>query len=143
MTTWRNELVAVSQGGVREKLAGLPDEDPSVFAGIALVGVWSATLAFVAAFGTVRRARCLATGRPVVPRVPFGRGKCVGVMAVPIAAALCAGHFWDTWTAVVMTVIIWAVVAVPVTVLALYWDREPSPASSPGKQLEAELGLSN
>uniref|UniRef100_A0AAU3HQH1 Integral membrane protein n=1 Tax=Streptomyces sp. NBC_01393 TaxID=2903851 RepID=A0AAU3HQH1_9ACTN len=140
VTTWRNDVVSVSQGGVRERLAGLPDEDPTVFTGAALVVVWSAVLAFIAAFGSARRARCLATGRPVVPRVPFGRAKPVGVVAVPLVAAFCAGHFWDTWTAVVMAVVLCALIAVPATILALRWDREPSPASPPGKEVTGPLG---
>ncbi|MFJ6835593.1 hypothetical protein [Streptomyces sp. NPDC091209] len=143
VTTWRNVLVAVSQDGVRETLPGLPDEDATVFVAVALMALWSAALAFVAAFGAGRRARRLATGRPALPRVSFGGGKGVGVIVVPAAAAFCAGHFWDAWTAVVMTVIVWAVVAVPVTVLALYWDREPSPASSSAGQPDAELERSN
>ncbi|MET9407479.1 hypothetical protein ABZX90_17205 [Streptomyces sp. NPDC002935] len=143
VTTWRYVQVAVRYDGVRETLSRLPDENATVFTGFALAGLWSATLAFVAAFGGVRRARCLATGRPVVPPVPFSVAKCVGMVALPFAAALCAGRLWDTWTAVVMTVIIWALTAVPVTVLVLYWDRDPSSTAPPGKQLDAELSRSD
>ncbi|MGW3912718.1 hypothetical protein ACWEBX_14515 [Streptomyces sp. NPDC005070] len=135
VTTWRNDVVSVSQGGVRERLDGLPDEEPIAFTGAALVAVSSAALAFIAAFGSARRARSLATGRPVVPRVPLGWGTPVGVMAVPVVAAICAGHFWDTWTAVVMAVVIWALIGVPATILVLRWDREPSEASPPGKEV--------
>ncbi|MGW1535698.1 hypothetical protein [Streptomyces aureus] len=131
VTTWRGDVVAVSQDGVREQLPGLPDEAPTVFTGAALAGVWSAALAFVAAFGSARRARCLATGRPVVPRVPFNGVKFVAVVAVPLFAAFCGGHFWDLWTAVVMTVVIWGLIAVPATILALRWDREPSSTPPP------------
>ncbi|MFE1290643.1 hypothetical protein [Streptomyces sp. NPDC058751] len=134
VTTWRSDVVSVSRGGVRERLAGLPDEDPTVLTGVALIGVWSAALAFIAAFGGARRARGLAAGRPVVPRVPFGRAKSVAVVAVPMVVAFCAGHFWDTWTAVVVAVAVWALIAVPATIVALRWDREPSPTSPPGGQ---------
>ncbi|MEY2242691.1 hypothetical protein AB8A21_07030 [Streptomyces sp. BF23-18] len=140
VTTWRNDVVSVSRGGVRERLAGLPDEDPAVFTAAALAVAWSAVLAFVAAFGAARRARCLATGRPVVARVPFRRATPVGVIAVPLVAGLSAGHFWDTWTAVVMTVVLCALIAVPATILALRWDREPSPASLPGQEVTAPVG---
>ncbi|MEU9135144.1 hypothetical protein AB0D33_04080 [Streptomyces sp. NPDC048404] len=143
VTTWRNDVVSVSRGGVRERLAGLPDEDPAVFTAAALAVVWSAVLAFIAAFGAARRARCLATGRPVVPRVPFRRATPVGVIAVPLAAGLSAGHFWDTWTAVVMTVVLWALIAVPATILALRWDREQSSADLPGQEVTAPLGAPN
>ncbi|MET8096648.1 hypothetical protein ABZV29_09245 [Streptomyces sp. NPDC005236] len=142
VTTWRNDVVAVSQGGVSERLSGLPDEAPALFTGAALVGVWSAVLAFIAAFGSARRARCLATGRPVVPRVPMG-AKPVAVVAVPLIAAFTAGHFWDTWTAVVMAVVIGAFAAVPVTILALRWDREPSSTPSPDHRVDAPLTVSD
>ncbi|MFI0961051.1 hypothetical protein ACH4S8_06535 [Streptomyces sp. NPDC021080] len=141
VTTWRNDVVAVSRGRVRERLAGLPDEDPTVFTGAALAVVWSAALTFIGAFGGARRARCLATGRPVVPRVPIG-AKSVAVIVVPFVAAFCAGHFWDTWTAVVMAVVIWALIAVPVTILALRWDREPSSTPPPGEQADARITVS-
>ncbi|MEU6273184.1 hypothetical protein ABZ871_12375 [Streptomyces populi] len=125
VTTWRDDVVAVSQDGVRERLSGLPDEDPIMFIGAALVCVWSAALAFIAAFGGARRARRLATGRPVVPRIEIG-AKSVPVVVVPFAVAFCAGRLWDTWTAVVTTVVVWALIATPATILALRWDREPS-----------------
>lgn len=64
----------------------------------------------------------------------------MGVIAVPLVAGFSAGHFWDTWTAVVMAVVLWALIAVPATVLALRWDREPSPASPPGKEATGPLG---
>jgi hypothetical protein len=131
VTTWRDDVVAVSQDGVRERLSGLPDETPTVLTGAALIVAWSAALAVVAAFGSARRARCLATGRPVVPRVPFNGVKFVAVVAVPLFAAFCGGHFWDLWTAVVMTVVIWGLIAVPATILALRWDREPSSTPAP------------
>ncbi|WP_406367390.1 hypothetical protein [Streptomyces sp. NBC_00645] len=143
VTAWRNVQVSVSHDGVRETLPGLPDEDATVFVGIALACVWSAALAFIAAFGGVRRAHRAATGRPVVPRVPFGVAKGVGVVVPPFVVALCAGRIWDTWTAVVMTVIVSALIAVPVTILALYWDREPSPAPLPDREPEAELSRSD
>ncbi|MGW1965475.1 hypothetical protein ACWCPD_35120 [Streptomyces sp. NPDC001935] len=143
VTTWRNDVVSVSRGGVRERLAGLPDDGPITFVGAALVVVGSAALAFVAAFGSARRARRLATGRPVVPRVPFAKATPVGVVALPFVAAICAGHFWDTWTAVVMTVVIWALIAVPATILVLRWDREPSAAPTPGKEVTAPLDAPN
>jgi len=40
----------------------------------------------------------------------------VAVVAVPLFAAFCGGHFWDLWTAVVMTVVIWGLIAVPATI---------------------------
>ncbi|MFF2364283.1 hypothetical protein ACFVU0_16445 [Streptomyces sp. NPDC058122] len=143
VTTWRNDVVSVSQGGVRERLEGLPDDGPITFIGAALVVVWSAALAFIAAFGSARRARSLATGRPVVPRVPFAKAAPLGVMAVPFVAAICAGHFWDTWTAVIMTVVIWALIAVPATILVLRWDREPSATPPPGKEVTVPTGAPN
>ncbi|MFF3448667.1 hypothetical protein ACFYXJ_16225 [Streptomyces sp. NPDC002667] len=139
VTTWRDDVVAVRQGEVSERLSGLPDEDPAAFTGAALILVWSAVLAFVAAFGSVRRARRLATGRPVIPRVPFGRATSVGVLIVPFVAAFCGGYFWDTWTAVVMTVVLCALTAVPATILVLRWDREPFSASPAGEQPEAPV----
>ncbi|MGW2785992.1 hypothetical protein ACWC3X_32885 [Streptomyces populi] len=142
VTTWRDDVVAVSQDGVRERLSGLPDETPTVLTGAALIVAWSAALAFVAAFGSARRARHIATGRPVVPRVPLGRAKPVGVVITPIVAAFTAGHFWDTWTAVAMTVVIWALIAVPATILALRWDREPSSASPSGRRSDTPLDAS-
>lgn len=139
VTAWRNVRVSVSHDGVHETLPGLPDEDATVFVGFALAGDWLAALAFVAAFGSVRRARRLVTGRPVVPPVPFGVAKCLGVVALPFVTALCAGRIWDAWTAVVMTVVISALTAVPVTILALHWDREPSPTPLPDRQPDPEL----
>ncbi|MFD5816993.1 hypothetical protein [Streptomyces sp. NPDC127038] len=131
VTTWRNDMIAVSRGEVRETLSGLPDEEPAVLTAVALAVVWSAALAFIGAFGAGRRARCLATGRPVIPRVPIG-AKPLAVIVVPFAMAFVAGHFWDAWTAVVMSVVLGALIAVPVTILALRWDREPSPTPPPG-----------
>ncbi|WP_406369044.1 hypothetical protein OG788_03560 [Streptomyces sp. NBC_00647] len=143
VTAWRNVQVSVSHDGVHETLPGLPDEDATVVVGFALVCAWSAALAFIAAFGAVRRAHRAARGRPVVPRVPFGVAKCVGVVVPPFVVALCAGRIWDTWTAVVMTVIVSALIAVPVTILALRWDREPSPAPLPDQRPGAELSRSD
>ncbi|PKT72867.1 hypothetical protein CW362_11245 [Streptomyces populi] len=142
VTTWRDDVVAVSQDGVRERLSGLPDEDPIMLTGAALVCVWSAVLAFIAAFGSARRARRLATGRPVVPRIRMG-AKSVPVVVVPLVAAFTAGHFWDTWTAVVMTVVVWALIAVPATILALRWDREPSSTPLPGERSDARLTVAD
>ncbi|MGW7608056.1 hypothetical protein ACWGKW_12425 [Streptomyces sp. NPDC054766] len=139
VTAWRNVEVSVRHDGVHETLPGLPDEDATGFVGIALACAWLAALAFIAAFGSVRRAHRAATGRPVVPRVPFGVAKCVGVVVPPFAVALCAGRIWDTWTAVVMAVIISALIAVPVTILALRWDREPTPAPLPDQQPDTAL----
>lgn len=130
VTTWRSVRVSVSHDGVSETLPGLPDE-ATMFVGLTLVGVWPAMLAFVAAFGSVRRARCLATGRPVVPRVPFGLAKGAGVVLVPLAVAYFALSVWDAWTAVGMTVAIWALIALPATYAALRWNRDGLPASPP------------
>ncbi|MEU9108367.1 hypothetical protein AB0D54_29360 [Streptomyces xanthophaeus] len=124
VTTWRDIRVSVSRGAVSETLPGPPDEDAAMTTGFTLVGVWLAALAFVAGFGSARRARRAAAGRPFAPRVSFGPAKAVGVVAVPLAAGFLAGRVWDGWAAVVMTVAIWALVAFPATVAALRWDRD-------------------
>ncbi len=130
VTTWRYVLVAVGHDGVSETLPGLPDENPTMFVGLSLAGVWLAVLAFIAAFGTARRARRTAAGRPFAARVPFGPFKCAAVVAAPLVVAFLAGSVWDAWTGVVMTVVIWALTAVPATILALRWDRD-GPSTSP------------
>ncbi|MCX4695390.1 hypothetical protein [Streptomyces sp. NBC_01408] len=130
VTTWRDVRVSVSHDGVSETLPGLPDE-ATMFAGLTLIGVWATMLAFIAVFGSARRARCLAAGRPVVPRVPFGMAKGLAVVVVPLTVAYFALSVWDAWTAVGMTVCIWALIALPATVAALRWDRDGSPASAP------------
>ncbi|MET8330437.1 hypothetical protein [Streptomyces sp. NPDC005181] len=142
VTTWRNVQVAVSHDGVRETLPGLPDEKATMLVGLTLAGVWLAVLAFIAAFGSARRARRFATGRSFAPRVPFGPAKCVGVVAVPLAAGFFSGRIWDAWTAVVMTVAIWALIALPATIAALHWnrDRTAPPATAP---LDAERSGAN
>lgn len=132
VTTWRNVQVAVSHDGISETLPGLPDEKATMLAGLTLAGVWAAILAFIAAFGSARRARRSATGRPFAPRVPFGPMKCVGVVAAPLAAAFFSGLVWDAWTAVVMTVALWALIALPATIAALRWDRDPPAVRRPG-----------
>ncbi|MEV8312003.1 hypothetical protein AB0P36_33005 [Streptomyces flavidovirens] len=138
VTTWRNVQVAVSHDGVSETLPGLPDEKAAMLAGLTLAGVWPAILAFIAAFGSARRARRSATGRSFTPRVPFGAAKCVGVVAAPLAAGFFAGRIWDAWTAVAMTVAIWALIALPATIAALRWDRDrPRTPPSATAQLEA------
>ncbi|MEU9455636.1 hypothetical protein [Streptomyces sp. NPDC048277] len=130
VTAWRDVQVAVGHDGATERLGGLPDERAAPVAGTALAAVWPAVLAFVAAFGTVRRARRAAVGRPFVPRVRFGLLKTLFVVALPIAAGIFAGSVWDAWTAVVMTAVLTTLVAVPATVLALRWDRDSSPATA-------------
>ncbi|WCD87743.1 hypothetical protein KPP03845_104143 [Streptomyces xanthophaeus] len=124
--TWRDVQVSVSRGEVTETLPGLPDEDAAMTAGFTLVGVWLAALAFVAGFGSARRARHAAAGRPFAPRVSFGPAKAVGVVAVPLVAGFAAGRIWDGWAAVAMTVVISSLVALPATVAALRWDRDGS-----------------
>lgn len=140
VTAWRNVQVAVSHDGISETLPGPPDEKATMLVGLTLAGVWLAILAFIAAFGSARRAQCFATGRPFAPRVPFGPAKCVGVVAAPLAAAYLANHIWDAWTAVVMTVAVWALIALPTTIAALLWHRDPPRASPPGAPLDAEHG---
>lgn len=124
VTTWRHVRIAVRHDGVSETLPGLPDEDPAMFVGLSLAGVWLAILAFIAAFGTARRARRAAAGRPFAPRVPFGPFKCMAVVAAPLLVAFFAGLVWDAWTGVAMTVVLWALLALPATILALRWDRD-------------------
>ncbi|WP_328891545.1 hypothetical protein [Streptomyces sp. NBC_00316] len=138
VTTWRNIQVAVSHDGVSETLPGLPDEQATMFVGLTLAGVWLAILAFIAALGSTRRARGLATGRPFPNSVRFSLAKCVGVVAAPLAAGFVAGGIWDGWTAVVMTVVIWALIALPATIAALLWNRDRSRTSSPVARLDAE-----
>ncbi|MFF1503844.1 hypothetical protein ACFVZR_29175 [Streptomyces sp. NPDC058316] len=138
--TWRNVRVAVTHDGISEILPGLPDEKATMLIGLMLAGVWSAVLAFVAAFGSARRARRFATGRPFAPRVPFGPAKCVGVVALPLVVAFVAGRIWDAWTAVVMTVVIWALAALPATIAALRWDSDRSRTSVPAAHIDAEHG---
>ncbi|MFE9399946.1 hypothetical protein [Streptomyces flavidovirens] len=144
VTTWRNVRVAASHDGVSETLPGLPDEKAAMLVGLTLAGVWLAILAFIAAFGSARRARRSATGRSFAPRVPFGAAKCVGVVAAPLAAGFLAGRIWDAWTAVGMTVAIWALIALPATIAALRWDRDRPRTSTPATaQLEAEHSRAN
>ncbi|MEW2487750.1 hypothetical protein [Streptomyces sp. NPDC048411] len=143
VTTWRNVQVAVSHDGVSETLPGLPDEKATMLVGLTLAGVWLAILGFIAAFGSARRARCLATGRPFPPPVRFSLAKCVGVVAASLAAGFVAGSIWDAWTAVVMTVAFWALIALPATIAALLWDRDQSRTSLAAAQLGAEHGRAN
>ncbi|GGW65496.1 hypothetical protein GCM10010381_58200 [Streptomyces xantholiticus] len=132
VTAWRNVQVAVSHDGISETLPGLPDQKATMLVGLTLAGVWLASLAFIAAFGSARRPQCFATDRRCAPRVRFGPAKCVGVVAAPLAAAYLASHIWDAWTAVVMTVAIWALIALPVTIAALLWHRgQPLTARRP------------
>ncbi|WP_030764344.1 MULTISPECIES: hypothetical protein [unclassified Streptomyces] len=123
VTTWRDNQVSVSQDGVAETLPGLPDE-ATMYVGLTLVVVWATALAFITAFGSARRARCHATGRSVTPRVGFGGAKALGMVIVPLAASFLSLTLWDAWTAAAMTVVIWALIAVPATYAALRWDRD-------------------
>lgn len=132
VTTWRDVQVSVSRDGIRETLPGLPDEKAAMSAGLALVGVWAAALALLAAFAAVRRARRSDTGGPYAPRVGFGLAKCAGVLVVPLAAGFLAGRIADAWTAVALTVFFSALVAVPATCAALRWDR-PRPSEEVGR----------
>ncbi|WP_406076308.1 hypothetical protein [Streptomyces virginiae] len=123
VTTWRGVQVSVRQDGVSETLPGLPDE-ATMYVGLTLVVVWTTALAFVAAFGGVRRAGRLTTGRPVTPRVGFGWGKALAVLIVPLVVSFLCMTLWDAWTAAAMTVAIWALIAFPATYAALRWDRD-------------------
>ncbi|MFE5521800.1 hypothetical protein ACFQ9Q_29385 [Streptomyces virginiae] len=123
VTTWRGVQVSVRQDGVSETLPGLPDE-ATMYVGLTLVVVWTTALAFVAAFGGVRRAGRLTTGRPVTPRVGFGWGKALAVLIVPLVVSFLCMTLWDAWTAAALTVAIWALIAFPATYAALRWDRD-------------------
>lgn len=123
VTTWRGVQVSVRQDGVAETLPGLPDE-ATMYVGLTLVVVWTTALAFITAFGSARRARCHATGRPVTPRVGFGWAKALSVFIVPLAVSFLSLTLWDAWTAAAMTVAIWALIAFPATYAALRWDRD-------------------
>ncbi|WP_030721865.1 hypothetical protein [Streptomyces sp. NRRL F-2580] len=123
VVTWRDVQVSVRQGGVSETLPGLPDE-ATMYVGITLVGVWMTGVAFIAAFGSGRRARCRATGRPVTPRGGFGMAKILCVVVVPLAVSFFCLTMWDAWVAAGMTVAIWALIAFPATFAALRWDRD-------------------
>ncbi|MFJ4963391.1 hypothetical protein ACIP6P_13240 [Streptomyces sp. NPDC088729] len=122
--TWRDVQVSVSRDGVSETLPALPDESATMFAGLALVGVWLSIVAFLASFGSARRARRIARGLSYPSRIPFGAAKLAGVVAAPLAVGYLAGRVWDGWTAVGMTVALWALVAVSATLGALRWHRE-------------------
>ncbi|MFE3599640.1 hypothetical protein [Streptomyces sp. NPDC059142] len=124
VTTWRNVQVSVRHDGVGETLPGLPDERATMFVGLTLAAVWTAALAFVAAFGSARRARRRAAGRPFWPRVPFGLGKTAAVVVLSLVVAYVAGGVWDAWTAVAAAVVLWILTAVPVTVAGLRWHRD-------------------
>ncbi|MFG2753638.1 hypothetical protein ACGFYJ_32795, partial [Streptomyces xanthophaeus] len=93
--TWRDIQVSVSRGEVTETLPGLPDEDAAMTTGFTLVGVWLAALAFVAGFGSARRARRAAAGRPVAPPVRFGPPQAGGGVAVPVVGGVAAGRVLD------------------------------------------------
>ncbi|MFD9570575.1 hypothetical protein ACFWBI_12070 [Streptomyces sp. NPDC059982] len=123
VTTWRGVQVSVARGGTVERLPGLPDEGAAMDTGVALVGVWSGGLALIAAFGAARRARRSAAGRTYVPRIRFGPAKGAGVLLVPLAAGFLARRLADGWVAVALTVVLWALLAVPATIAALCWDR--------------------
>ncbi|GAA2635771.1 MULTISPECIES: hypothetical protein [Streptomyces] len=123
VTTWRNVQVSVRQDGVTETLPGLPDE-ATMYVGLTLIAVWTTGLVFIAAFGSARRARCHATGRPVTPRVGFGLAKALPIVVVPLAVSFFSLTMWDAWTAAGMAVAIWALIAFPATFAALRWDRD-------------------
>ncbi|MFE9932601.1 hypothetical protein [Streptomyces sp. NPDC005533] len=123
VVTWRDVQVSVRHDGVSETLPGLPDE-ATMYVGITLVGVWLTGVAFIAAFGSVRRARRHAGGRPVAPRVGFGMAKIVCVVVVPLAVSFFCLTMWDAWVAAGMTVAVWALIAFPATFAALRWDRD-------------------
>ncbi|MEV7444034.1 hypothetical protein AB0O22_23400 [Streptomyces sp. NPDC091204] len=128
VVTWRDVQVSVRQDGVGETLPGLPDE-ATMYVGLTLVGVWLTGVAFIAAFGSVRRARCRAAGRPVTPRGGFGMAKILCVVVVPPAVSFFCLTVWDAWVAAGMTVAVWALIAFPATFAALRWDRDgPGPA---------------
>ncbi|MFD4864807.1 hypothetical protein [Streptomyces sp. NPDC058412] len=123
VVTWRDVQVSVRHDGVGETLPGLPDE-ATMYVGITLVGVWMTGVAFIAAFGSARRSRRHAAGRPVTPRVGFGMAKIVCVVVVPLVVSFFAMAMWDAWTAAGMTVAIWALIAFPATFAALRWERD-------------------
>ncbi|MEU9164166.1 hypothetical protein AB0D29_28350 [Streptomyces sp. NPDC048424] len=123
VVTWRDVQVSVRHDGVSETLPGLPDE-ATMYVGITLVGVWMTGVAFIAAFGSARRARCHATGRPVTPRVGFGMAKVLCVVVVPLVVSFFAMTVWDAWMAAGTTVAVWALIAFPATLAALRWDRD-------------------
>ncbi|MFF4448482.1 hypothetical protein [Streptomyces sp. NPDC001502] len=123
VTAWRDVQVSVRHDGAVETLPGLPDE-ATMYVGLALVCVWTTALAFIAAFGSARRARCHTTGRPVTPRVGFGWAKGLSVVVVPLVVSYLSLTLWDAWTAAGMAVAIWALIAFPATYAALRWDRE-------------------
>jgi hypothetical protein len=126
VTTWRYVQVAVGHDGVSETLPGLPDEDPTMFVGLSLAGVWLAVLAFIAAFGTARRARraALRASGPVRPVQVRGRGGGTarrGVLRRQCLGRLDgrgddSGHLGADGG--------------PATILALRWDRD-EPSTSP------------
>lgn len=124
VTTWRDVQVSVRHGGTSETLPGLPDE-ATMYVGLTLICVWATALAFIAAFGSARRARCHATGRPVTPAAGFGWAKGLSIVVVPLAVSYFSLTIWDAWTAAAMAVAIWALIAFPATFAALRWDREP------------------
>ncbi|MFJ3922200.1 hypothetical protein [Streptomyces sp. NPDC090022] len=121
VVTWRDVRVSVSRDGVTERLHGLPDE-AGMFVGLTLIGVWLSLIAFLAAYGSARRARGLAAGRPVTARVRFGPAKWIAVAVVPLVVSFGCLSLWDAWTAAAMTVGLWALIALPATYAALRWD---------------------
>ncbi|MFI8393037.1 hypothetical protein [Streptomyces sp. NPDC085540] len=123
VTTWRDVQISVRQDGTSETLPGLPDE-ATMYVGLTLICVWTTALAFIAAFGSARRARCHATGRPVTPRVGFGWAKGLCIVVLPMVVSYFSLTLWDAWTAAAMSVAIWALIAFPATFAALRWDRD-------------------
>ncbi|GGS31317.1 hypothetical protein [Streptomyces nojiriensis] len=132
VTTWRDVQVSVRQGGAGETLPGLPDE-ATMYVGLTLVLVWATAVAFIAAFGSARRARCHAAGRPVTPRVGFGWAKALSMLVVPMAVSFLSLSMWDAWTAAGMTVAVWALIAFPATFAALRWDRDGEAGPAPAR----------
>ncbi|WP_299532224.1 hypothetical protein [uncultured Streptomyces sp.] len=126
ITSWRATPVSMRHGGITEEVnGGMPDEMASPVAGFALSGLWLSALCLVAAFRSHRRIRRASEGLSVSPRVPFGTGKFAAVALVPGALGIVSNFVQDGWTSVIMTAVLTAAVAVPLTILALGWDREP------------------
>ncbi|NML55296.1 hypothetical protein HHL19_29685 [Streptomyces sp. R302] len=123
VTLWRDLRVSAHHAGRSEDVDARPDSEVGPLVGLAAACAWLAAVAFTGAYGGERRARGIASGRPVQAKVGFGFAKLGGILGVPFLLGIVVGKIWDGWTTVLVTAGVTALIAVQATVFALRVDR--------------------